>query len=366
MKRWGEFDVSSWRKTWISCYGLPLHLWSSENFNMIAQIWGKLLSLDTSTDNLLSFEGVRMCILKDSMSSIAKEIIVEEGQGSHIVSILEDGCLGTPLMYSTKVEAMKGKVVVTHSIDKVFSDKAGNNCIPDVQGVDNHRSLSLARRSTLQPEMEISGENVNGRPASIHPINGSGEDSGERAAFANSGDNFQGKASCNSLETREDALAISATSSPVPIISEPCFPVTPILPSLILEIGPNVVPTPQQVVSNFESIVPVSSKEPRLGLGHYSCKEHSKKKKVKKKLKQGRMKGSLARKRRVDFSKAIREYQLSKAPNNYIDLGADVEQPSFKPKKLEAEKLRSNSISTEELFDFAKNLGVPFIGDEET
>jgi len=26
VKQWGEFDISSWRKTWVSCYGLPLHI----------------------------------------------------------------------------------------------------------------------------------------------------------------------------------------------------------------------------------------------------------------------------------------------------------------------------------------------------
>ncbi|KAJ8429221.1 LOW QUALITY PROTEIN: hypothetical protein Cgig2_017626 [Carnegiea gigantea] len=236
------------------------------------------------------------------MSSIGEEIIVEEGQGSHIMSTLEDGCLGTPLMYSTKVEAMKGKVMVTQSIDR---RKAGKNCIPDVQGVDNHRESrfnSSEHIVNLQPKMEIFGENVNSRPTSIHPINDSGEDSGEGVVLSNSGDNFQGTASCNSLETMEDVLAINATSSLIPnhISKEPCFSITPILPGLVLEFGPNVVPTPQQVVSNFESIVPMSSKEPGLGLDHCSCKEHSKKKKVKKKLKQGKnvRKGSLARKRR--------------------------------------------------------------------
>ena len=80
-----------------------------------------------------------MCILTDSMSSIVEEIIIEEGQGSHIISILEDGCLGTPLIYSTKVNAMKGNVVVTLSTDKVVSDKSGNNCDSAVQGVDSLR-----------------------------------------------------------------------------------------------------------------------------------------------------------------------------------------------------------------------------------
>ncbi|KAJ8429672.1 hypothetical protein Cgig2_010411 [Carnegiea gigantea] len=125
LKNYAQFLMvwfRSVKKTWVSCYGVPLHLWSSENFKMIAQIWGKFLSLDTSTSNLLSFERVRMCILTYSMSSIAEEIIIKEGQGSHIVSILKDGYLGTPLIYSTKVNAMKGNVVVTHSIDKVVSD----------------------------------------------------------------------------------------------------------------------------------------------------------------------------------------------------------------------------------------------------
>ena len=111
------------------------------------------------------------------------------------------------------------------------------------------------------------------------------------------------------------------------------------------------------MASNFESIVPVSSNEPSLGLGHPSRKEHVKKKNVKRRLKPSKnvKRSSLARKRRFDFSKAIREYQLSKTPNKFnredtevakaADLGVEVEQPSFKPKELESEKPRSNSIS---------------------
>ncbi|KAJ8443327.1 hypothetical protein Cgig2_015808 [Carnegiea gigantea] len=305
---------------------------------MIAQICDELLSLDNSTSNLLSFERVRMCILTDSMPSIVEEIIIEEGQGSHIVSILEDGCLGTPLIYSTKVNAMKGKVV--------FRDKFGNHGDSVVQGIDNQRQTQFSSSEHVvsqQPEMEISGENTNGRVWT---------------------------ASCNFLETREDALAINATSSPAPNhkSKEPAIPETPILPDLLLAIGPNIVPY-------LNSLAPVTSKEPSLGLGHSSFKEHSKKKKGKKRLKQGKniRRGSLARKRKIDFSKAIREYQLSKTPNKFsqkdiemakeVDLAVEVEQPSIKPEELESEKPTSNSISAEELIEFSKKLGVAFIGN---
>ena len=111
-------------------------------------------------------------------------------------------------------------------------------------------------------------------------------------------------------------------------------------------------------------------------MGHPSRKEHVKKKNVNRRFKPSKnvRRSSLARKRRFDFSKAIREYQLSKTPNKFsqentevakaADLGVEVEQPSFKPKELESEKPMSNSISTEDLIKFAKKLGVPFIGDE--
>ena len=46
------------------------------------------------------------------------------------------------------------------------------------------------------------------------------------------------------------------------------------------------------------------------------------------------------------------------------DLGVDGKQPSFKPKELDSEKPISNSISPKDLFEFAKKLGVAFIGDE--
>ena len=94
--------------------------------------------------------------------------------------------------------------------------------------------------------MEIFGKNANGRPASNHHIR-SREESDDGDTFSNSGDNSQGTSSCNFLETREDALAINATSNPIPnhIFKEPRIPVTPLLPGLVLEIGPNIVPTPQ-------------------------------------------------------------------------------------------------------------------------
>jgi len=142
------------------------------------------------------------------MSSVVEEIIIEGDQGSHIVSILEDGCLGTPLIYSTKVNAIKGKVVLTHSNDEVFSDKFGNNCDSDVQGIDNQRQTRFSSSEhavSQQLEVEIFGENTNGRLASNQLINGSREASDEGVSISNSEnnfDNFQCTASCNFLETR--------------------------------------------------------------------------------------------------------------------------------------------------------------------
>ena len=160
-----------------------------------------------------------MCILTDSMSSIAEEIIIEEGQGSHIVSILEDGCLGNPLIFSTKVNAMKENVVATHSSDMAVSDKCENICDLANQGVDSHRQprfSSLMPVESQQPKMAISGENANGRRASTNHIIGSRKELNEGVTVSRSAVNFQGPASCNFLETREDAPAFNATSRPAP------------------------------------------------------------------------------------------------------------------------------------------------------
>ncbi|KAJ8437395.1 hypothetical protein Cgig2_020414 [Carnegiea gigantea] len=112
----------------------------------------------------------------DSMSSIVKEIIIEEGQGSHLVSILEDGYLEIPLIYSTKVNAMKRKVVLIQSNKEVFGDKFGNNCNSAFQGVDNQRHTWFRLSEHVvsqQREMEVSGENTNGNLASNQLIYGS-------------------------------------------------------------------------------------------------------------------------------------------------------------------------------------------------
>ncbi|KAJ8437728.1 hypothetical protein Cgig2_009442 [Carnegiea gigantea] len=180
--------------------------------------------------------------LHDSVSIIVKEIIIE-----HIVSILEDGCLGTSLIYSIKVNVMKVNVVVTHSIDKVVSHKSRNNGDSVVQGVDGLRQPRFGSSELVvsqQPEMEIFSDNAKGRLASSHRIIGKREESDKGVTFLNSGDNSHGITSCNFLETREDALAFNATSSPIPnhIYKEPCILLSPLLPGLVLEIGPNIGP----------------------------------------------------------------------------------------------------------------------------
>jgi len=120
-----------------------------------------------------------------------------------MMSILKDGCLETPMIYSTKVNAMKGKVVLTQSNEEVPGDKFGNNCNLAFQGVDKQRHTWFSASEHVvsqQPKMEIFDENTNGYLASNQLINGSREESGEGDSISNSEnnfDNFQCTTSCN-------------------------------------------------------------------------------------------------------------------------------------------------------------------------
>ena len=46
VRPWTEEEWCQKRRTWVECYGLPLHTGSGENIKKIDEVWGMMVSMD--------------------------------------------------------------------------------------------------------------------------------------------------------------------------------------------------------------------------------------------------------------------------------------------------------------------------------
>ncbi|KAI7996453.1 Cleavage stimulating factor 64 [Camellia lanceoleosa] len=75
---WGKGkSKSTERGVWISCMGVPLHLWSNNTFRDIGSIWGEVVQLQEDINNPRSFEFGRVRILTSSVEVINSVVFLE-------------------------------------------------------------------------------------------------------------------------------------------------------------------------------------------------------------------------------------------------------------------------------------------------
>ncbi|KAL7257798.1 hypothetical protein ACSBR1_003997 [Camellia fascicularis] len=97
-KGWSQF-VMVWkpnlhlqqeRCVWLSCYGIPLHLWNRNTLNSIGKVWGTILSLDGDIYHPKSFSHTRIRVATACMELINKTIFLECKGISYSILVCED------------------------------------------------------------------------------------------------------------------------------------------------------------------------------------------------------------------------------------------------------------------------------------
>ncbi|KAL7265506.1 hypothetical protein ACSBR1_003309 [Camellia fascicularis] len=90
---WGEF-VLDWkagihieqeRCTWLSCYGVPLNLWSAETFTSIGRLRGEVVGLDEDIGDPMSFVCSKDRIVTKCLEAINVVISLESSSGVYPV-----------------------------------------------------------------------------------------------------------------------------------------------------------------------------------------------------------------------------------------------------------------------------------------
>ncbi|KAL4328179.1 hypothetical protein AHAS_Ahas13G0174200 [Arachis hypogaea] len=96
IRQWEESECGGSRRVWLECYGMPLHVWSSETFKAVGGLWGHVLHCAIPTDTGASFrvgrfqvdtcefdeirEWVRIAIGESEISVFVKEMEREAGE----------------------------------------------------------------------------------------------------------------------------------------------------------------------------------------------------------------------------------------------------------------------------------------------
>ncbi|KAL7193971.1 hypothetical protein ACSBR2_025582 [Camellia fascicularis] len=100
IKEWKQgMTIEQERLAWITCYGVPLNLWSSKTFNSIRRLWGEVISLDDDTARLNSFHNGKVRIATKCMESINRTINLRCKGTSYPVRVYEEQVVISEVIY---------------------------------------------------------------------------------------------------------------------------------------------------------------------------------------------------------------------------------------------------------------------------
>ncbi|KAJ8429203.1 hypothetical protein Cgig2_032989 [Carnegiea gigantea] len=83
IKRWSIDDSCETRRVWVEVFGVPPCGWCWENFDKIASLWGRLITLGKAISRTDSFEPMKMLIVTDVFNRIDQDVILNLRDGGY-------------------------------------------------------------------------------------------------------------------------------------------------------------------------------------------------------------------------------------------------------------------------------------------
>jgi len=91
VKKWDKYDCCASRRVWLEIIGVPPHGWNCENFQKIANVWGRLVSLGKSISRTDSFNSMKVLIDTDILGTIEGDLVLTLEDSGYRVKIKEAG-----------------------------------------------------------------------------------------------------------------------------------------------------------------------------------------------------------------------------------------------------------------------------------
>ncbi|XVF37363.1 hypothetical protein REPUB_Repub20aG0001600 [Reevesia pubescens] len=88
---WSVFSYAKYKTTWLTIFGLPLHVWNHYTFHNIANIWEEVVTFDSKTFNFLDFSRGAMMIMTNQLKRIDEVIIINCGCEKYPVRVTKVG-----------------------------------------------------------------------------------------------------------------------------------------------------------------------------------------------------------------------------------------------------------------------------------
>jgi len=115
--------------------------WSLRNFERIASFWGKLICLETSIDDTVSFDSMKILIESKSFQDVVGHIILQIGDAGHRILVKEASCsininplFIAPERSSTVKETSRQPVI--NNDDDAIEDEEGKKFWCDANRMD--------------------------------------------------------------------------------------------------------------------------------------------------------------------------------------------------------------------------------------
>ncbi|CAL5340797.1 unnamed protein product [Camellia sinensis] len=135
-KRYGHIEQE--RGVWLSCYGVPLNLWSSDTFKKIGGLWGEVIRLDEETINQLSFKCGRIKIVTSCMGYINSVVQVRcSGRNYPVRCSLHERCSSNNMenMYGSSGERVAEEVAEVEGELQLAVADIGERTVQQRQGM---------------------------------------------------------------------------------------------------------------------------------------------------------------------------------------------------------------------------------------
>ncbi|GMP56130.1 hypothetical protein CsSME_00020718 [Camellia sinensis var. sinensis] len=143
------------RHVWLSCYGVPLNLWSFSTFSSIGKIWGAVDAIDDDTLRLNSFHCGKVRIATTSMDTINHTINLECKGTIYPVRVCEEQIIVSKTLQDQCVcQSNKWKNGVGSSLEASaeaqITDKSSR-----YEEEDDDVEVQMDKKSDLRGEVEV-------------------------------------------------------------------------------------------------------------------------------------------------------------------------------------------------------------------
>lgn len=148
IKEWAQgMRFEQERLVWLTCYGVPLNLWSNKTFNSIGRSWEEVVGIDDDIARMNSFHSGKVRIATKCMESINTTITLSCKGITYPVKVCEEQAVISKVVYQQckcYSEQNENENQTSNGDEQEQRSKVGSKKVNDGADVEGHVGGELA------------------------------------------------------------------------------------------------------------------------------------------------------------------------------------------------------------------------------